>query len=374
MAPVPNPRVLYAKIPVGVPIIGQDLVYDDIPTIDLDKVPLNGGYLTKTLVLSPAPYMRERMRDRSIDSYSTIMQLGIPVVSIAVVVVLRSEDPKVKAGDHMVGHSTWEAYTVQPYPQIEFKPEEWGPWTFNMDSVALQVVPNPGNAIPWTNFCSVLGTPGLTAFVGFETHARAQAGETIYVSSAASGVGQMVVQLAKARGLKVIASTGSPRKVEFLKKLGADVAFNYKETTVDEVLSKHGLINIYWDNVGGETLETAIRHTALNGRIILSIRVQNFQSCGSISEYNIPFEKRYGIQNMSEIWKRRLTVSGFLVPDLAVSLAGRFFTEIPLLVAQGKIQVFEHFTRGLENAAQVFVDLLEEGGTLGKPLIVVADE
>ncbi|KAF8583186.1 alcohol dehydrogenase [Ramaria rubella] len=337
MAPVPNPH----------------LVYDDIPTIDLDKVPLNGGYLTKTLVLSPAPYMRECMRDRSIDSYSTTMQLGIPVISIAVVVILRSEDPKVKVGDHMVGHSTWEAYTMQPYPQIKFKPEEWGPWTFNMDSVALQVIPNPGNAIPWTNFCSVLRTPSLTAFVGFETHGRAQAGETIYVSSAASGVGQMIVQLAKARGLK------------FLKKLGVDVAFNYKETTVDEVLSKHGLINIYWDNVGGETLETAIRHTALNGRII---------SCGSISEYNIPFEKRYGIQNMSEIWKCHLTVSGFLVPDLAVSLAGRFFTEISLLVAQGKIQVFEHFTQGLENTAQVFVDLLKEGGTLGKPLIVVVDE
>ncbi|KAF8574401.1 NAD(P)-binding protein [Ramaria rubella] len=365
MAPIPNPRVLYAKIPVGTPVIGQDLVYDDKQTIDLENVPLNGGYLTKTLILSPEPYMRERMRDRSIDSYGTTMQLGIPVVSMAVVVVQRSEDPKVQVGEHMVGLSTWEAYTVQPYPRIEFKREEWGPWTFNMDSFALQAVPNPGNAIPWSNFCSVLGTPGLTAFVGFETYAHAKAGETIFVSSAASGVGQMVVQLAKMRGLKVIASTGSAEKVEFLKKLGVDTAFNYKETKTEDVLSKHPLIDIYWDNVGGETLETAIRHSALNGRIIC---------CGSIPEYNIPYEERYGIRNMSEIWKRRLTVNGFLVSDLVESLIGRFFTEIPPLVAQGKIQVLEHVIRGLEGAPQALLDLLTEGGLFGKPIIVVADE
>ena len=82
MPSVSNPRVIFAKIPTGYPVVGEDLVYDDSLTIDLDNVPLNGGYLTKTVVLSPEPYMRERMRDKSIDSYSTTMTLGFPWVSI----------------------------------------------------------------------------------------------------------------------------------------------------------------------------------------------------------------------------------------------------------------------------------------------------
>ncbi|KAF8578379.1 NAD(P)-binding protein [Ramaria rubella] len=365
MPSIPNPRVVYAKIPTGYPVPGEHLVYDAASTIDLDSIPLNGGFLTKTLVLSPEPYLRERMRDKSTDSYSTTMTLGFPVVGTGVVVVLRSEDPQINVGDHMVGYTPWEAYTVQPYKRIQFKAEEWGPWTFDMDSFALQVVQNPGNAIRWPTFCGALGTPGLTAFAGFEEFANAKPGETIFVSSAASGVGQMVVQLAKLRGLKVIGSAGSPDKVEFLKELGVDVAFNYKTTKTEDVLSQHGLINIYWDNVGGETLESAIKYSTHLGRIIL---------CGSISEYNISFSERYGIRNTSEIWKRRITVHGLLVTDLAAKLGKRFYQEVPPLVAQGKIKAIEHVTRGLENAPQAFVDMLKAGGTLGKPVIVVAEE
>jgi NADPH-dependent curcumin reductase CurA len=74
----PNPRVVLAKYPTGHPIPGEDLVYDNSQTIDLDNVPLNGGFLTKTLYISPEPYLRERMRDCSIDSYSSTMSLNMP--------------------------------------------------------------------------------------------------------------------------------------------------------------------------------------------------------------------------------------------------------------------------------------------------------
>lgn len=84
---------------------------------------------------------------------------------------------------------------------------------------------------------------------------------------------RMVVQLAKLRGLKVIGSAGSSEKVEFIKNLGVDVAFNYKQVKTEDVLRQHGLIDIYWDNVGGETLECAIQHSALFGRIIVRDRL-----------------------------------------------------------------------------------------------------
>jgi NADPH-dependent curcumin reductase CurA len=82
----------------------------------------------------------------------------------------------------------WEAYTVQPYIEgrVKFESKEWHTWTFDMDSLALQTVQNPG--IPWPSFINVLGISGLTAFAGLEAFASAQAGETMYVSAAAGSV------------------------------------------------------------------------------------------------------------------------------------------------------------------------------------------
>jgi NADPH-dependent curcumin reductase CurA len=81
-----------------------------------------------------------------------------------------------------------------------------------------------------------------------------------------------VIQLAKTQGLKVIASAGSEEKVEFMKSLGADVAFNYKTTNTLETLQAHGPIDIYWDNVGGETLEAALTAANVHARFIVRRR------------------------------------------------------------------------------------------------------
>lgn len=66
---------------------------------------------------------------------------------------------------------------------------------------------------------------------------------------------RLVAQLAKAKGLKVIASASSQDKIDFMKSIGVDVAFNYKTEKIADVLAKEGPIDIYWDNVGGPTLE-----------------------------------------------------------------------------------------------------------------------
>lgn len=71
----------------------------------------------------------------------------------------------------------------------------------------------------------------------------------------------IVVQLAKLAGLKVIGSTGSDEKVSYLKNdLGADVAFNYKTTSVWDVLKEEGPVDIFYDNVGGEQLDAALKY------------------------------------------------------------------------------------------------------------------
>ncbi|KAJ7143341.1 hypothetical protein C8R43DRAFT_1071013 [Mycena crocata] len=340
-----NPRVVFAKRPgTGLPIPGEHVVFERAHSIDLDGVPLNGGFLSKTLMLSPEPFMRERMRDPSVASYSTHAVLGDPLVSFGLVVVLRSE----KEGrfrlflDHLYGLTTWEAYTVQPY-----------------------IVADPKGAFPWSRYFTVLGAPGLTAFCGFEGCADAKAGETIYVSSGASAVGIVVIQLAKAKGLKVIASAGADCKVEYMRSLGADVAFNYKTSSVVEVLKEHGPLDLYWDNVGGETVEAAIEYSRLHARLIM---------CGSISEYSIAPSERHGIKNTSMIFKKRLRIQGFLVPDLVPRLAPRFYAEMPGLVAQGKITAQEYIIEGLENGPEALIAVLKEGGNeaTGKPVIRVA--
>jgi NADPH-dependent curcumin reductase CurA len=103
-----------------------------------------------------------------------------------------------------------------------------------------------------------------------------------------------VVQLAKLEGLKVIGSAGSDDKVQFLRDIGVDVAFNYKTTDLDSVLKEHGPIDMYvldcldmrtidftccsyWDHVGNQALETTLNHMSVSGRVAV---------IGSMASYN----------------------------------------------------------------------------------------
>lgn len=150
--------------------------------------------------------------------------------------------------------------------------------------------------------------PGKTADFGWKELSLAKKGEVAFVTAGAGPVGQLVIQLAKLDGLKVIASAGSDEKVEYLKTLGADVAFNYKTSKTAEVLDKEGPINVYWDNVGGETLEAAIDHAAVGARFI---------ECGMISGYNNTGEP-YHVKV-----KFPFPSSRFLGPPIIISLPHR---------------------------------------------------
>ncbi|KAG9075490.1 hypothetical protein FRC06_010065, partial [Ceratobasidium sp. 370] len=229
MAPTKNGRLIFNSIPKDYPVPGETTVYVT-EEIDLDNVPLNGGVLVKTLYVSADPYIRGRMRDPKIKSYSIAYTLGEPVSGYGLGRVLRSERADVKAGDNIWSDETpFQHYSVlsATHPLMVIKEE-----------------PN----VPLSAHLSVLGMPGKTAYYGLEVIGKPKAGETIYVSTGAGPVGSTVSQLAKAAGLKVIGSAGSDDKVEYLKSIGVDVAFNYKKTKISDVLAKEGPIDIYWDN------------------------------------------------------------------------------------------------------------------------------
>ena len=92
------------------------------------------------------------------------------------------------------------------------------------------------------------------------------------MSAAAGAVGALVCQLALRQGLKVIGSVGDEKKVQYLKDLGIANVTNYKKESTDAALKRlapNG-VDIYYDNVGGVTLDETLNHMNVNGRIGMS--------------------------------------------------------------------------------------------------------
>ncbi|KAF7965960.1 hypothetical protein HWV62_39162 [Athelia sp. TMB] len=340
MAPVTNGRHLFNKVPTGYPVPGETTVWDESQKIDLENVPLNGGFLLKVLVVSIDPYQRGKMRDATIKSYSPPYLIGEPNYGVAV--VLRSENPAFKKGDHLYGGVYFQQYIVSN----------------NVDN--YRILENK-EGLPWSAYVGAAGMPGKTAWFAWKEWADSKKGETVFVSGGAGPVGSLVIQLAKLEGLKVIASAGSAEKVAFLKEIGTDVAFNYKTESTKEVMEREGPINIYWDNVGGETLDLALANAAPHARFI---------ECGMISVYN---GKPYPIQNIMHVVSKQIKMYGFIVGSLADKYEEAFYKEVPAKLARGELKFKEDLTKGLEHAGQGILDV-QTGKNNGKKAIIVAED
>ncbi|KZT52611.1 alcohol dehydrogenase [Calocera cornea HHB12733] len=337
MAPIPNPQLFLAAHPVGYPVPDRDFKYDTSESIDLETVPLNGGFLTKTLYLSVDPYMRNRMKEGG-------WALGSLFEGFGIGEVLRSETDKFKKGDILYGTLQFKAYQVWPA------------------DTTFRILPKTQD-IPYSVYIGVAGMPGQTAYYGLKGIADPKAGESIFVSTAAGPVGQLVCQLAKAWGLRVLGSVGSDDKVEFLlNELKIDAAFNYKTASTAEELKKFGGIDIYWDNVGGPTLDAALDAMNTFGRIVV---------CGHISVYNQTPEERYGVKNTYAMIYKEVKMQGLYVMTYADKYADEFYATVPKMIAEGKIKYLEDVTEGLEHAPDALLKVLK-GENHGKEVVKVA--
>ncbi|KAJ3782948.1 hypothetical protein GGU11DRAFT_150286 [Lentinula aff. detonsa] len=344
MAPITNGRLIFKEIPTGYPIPGKTTVYDATSTIDLENEPLDGSVLVKTLVLSVDPYLRGKMRAPERQSYTPPFFVGEPLYNFGVGKVVRSENSAFKAGDHVYGVLDFAEYFIPK------------------DITKLEVIVRPEPTLPYSVYVGAAGMPGQTSYYGWKEYAKAKAGEVVFVTTAAGPVGSLVVQLAKQDGLKVIASAGTDEKVKFCKEIGADVAFNYKTTNTADVLAKEGPIDIYWDNVGGPTLEAAIANTALQARIII---------CGYISQYN--GEEDYGIKNIKNVLFNQLSINGLYVTAHHERYKEEFYKVIPKKLASGEFKYTEDITRGLESGGEAILEV-QKGLNTAKKIIVVADD
>jgi hypothetical protein len=205
--------------------------------------------------------------------------------------------------------------------------------------------------------------PGFTAYVGLLDIGRLEAGETVFVSSAAGAVGSLVCQIAKIKECRVVGSTGSDEKVAWLEKEAAiDAAFNYKTTEgLWEELHKHCPegIDVYFDNVGGTHLEAAIESMNHHGRIVL---------CGMIAIYNATRPPR-APRNLVSAISKRLILQGFIINDHNHRLH-QFQHDMGRWIKEGRIRWKETIVQGLEKAPEAFCGLFT-GDNFGKMLVKV---
>jgi NADPH-dependent curcumin reductase CurA len=261
MAPIPNKTLIFKKIPTAAPVPGEHLVIED-RGFNPDSPPPPGGLTLSILYASLDPYMRGRMRPAHIQSYVPAFELNGPVTNHCVARVLKSDVKEYAPGELVVGRLPLAEYAVLDKEGVK---------------MIGRKIENPHGLKELGLFVGQLGMPGLTAWSSLYEIGKPKKGETIFISSAAGAVGQVVGQIAKREGLKVIGSVGSDEKLEFiLKELGFDGGFNYKKEKPADALKRLAPegIDIYYENVGGEQLEAALDAMNNWGRIV---------ACGMVS-------------------------------------------------------------------------------------------
>lgn len=282
-------------------------------------------------------------------AYLPPFQLGEVLTGGGLSQVAASGHPDFAEGDLVQAFIGWEEFT------------RVSPDSAN-GRAALRKVPKEGE-IPLSYYLGVLGMPGITAHFGFFDICEPKKNEKVFVSAAAGAVGQLVGQLAKLSGCYVVGSAGSQKKVDILvNELGFDAAFNYKEEADLSVTLKKYFpegIDIYFENVGGKTLDAVLGIMNPFGRI---------SGCGMISQYNL--ENPEPVYNLFNIVSRQIKMEGFLVTRY-MERAPEFFEKMSPLLAEKKIKYLEDVTEGIENAPSAFVGMLN-GKNIGKAIVKIA--
>ncbi|WFE52682.1 NADP-dependent oxidoreductase [Micromonospora sp. WMMD1155] len=329
-----NREIHLASRPEGWPTDDNfRLVEADVPT------PGPGQIVVRNQYLSVDPYMRGRMND--VKSYVAPYALDAPLDGAAVGEVVASEAADIAVGATVLHGLGWREYAL-------------------LDATAARPV-DPSIA-PVSAYLSVLGMTGLTAYAGLLEVAAMKPGETVFVSAAAGAVGSLVGQIAKLKGAgRVVGSAGSAAKVERLRALGFDAAFDYHDGPVRDSLRTAAPdgVDVYFDNVGGDHLEAAISAMNLHGRVAI---------CGMIAQYN-DTEPPAAPRNLALVIGKRLTLRGFLVNDHN-AVRPAFVRDVAGWLRDGTLSYDETIVDGIENAPTAFLGLLR-GENLGKMLVRV---
>jgi NADPH-dependent curcumin reductase len=239
------------------------------------------------------------------------------------------------------------------------------------------VAARPGHAVPPVRIERFPGMPlavaltvfshiGLAAMIGMREVARIEPGDNVLVSSAAGAVGGLAAQIATARGCRVVGIAGGPEKRRvLLEELALDGAIDYRGEALGEALAREfpDGIDVYFDNVGGSTLDTVLLHLRDGARVAV---------CGQMSQYFPPPDGRQGVTNLYQLVVRNVRMEGFVPPRYAHRFEW-IFGELGRLLAAGEITHRAHVVEGLAAVPEALL-LLLSGGNRGKLLAQLAPD
>jgi NADPH-dependent curcumin reductase len=281
-----------------------------IEDVTIEEVPA-GHVIVKVGTLSMDAWIRTTLSE---GGFHTTSPIGETIRALGVGEVVESNAAGLEAGDWVFGMLAAQTHALTPAMSVN------------------KIEPEPG--IAPEAFAGPLGvTTGLTAWVGLIAVGEVQPGDVVLVSGAAGGVGSCVVQLAKARGARVIGIAGGAEKCRYLlEQLGADIAIDYKAGGVAEQLAQAAPdgIDLFFDNVGGDLLDIALDQLRTTGgaRVVI---------CGAISQYQ-HLDDVQGPKLYLRLAERNASMRGFVVSHHAHRYP-EAISEISALLNAGKMSV-----------------------------------
>lgn len=328
-----NTQILLKSRPHGmVQNENFEIVQTDLPELR------EGQLLLANKFISIDPAIRGWMNTGR--TYIDAIEIGAVVRAFAAGEIIASQNTDFQVGDAVEGLLGAQQFTIS-------------------EGKGLKKLDLSKGQLSW--HLGILGMPGMTAYFGLLARGNPQAGETVLVSGAAGVVGATVGQIAKIKGCNVVGIAGGKEKCQYLLDLGFDAVIDYKNEDVNARLKKtcpNG-VHVFFDNVGGEILDTGILHLARGARVVI---------CGAISQYNDMANIR-GVKNYMKLVTARATMTGIIVFD--------FLDQYPQAIAaisqwqkEGKIQYKEHTIKGLEKFPQA-LQMLFKGENFGKLVIEV---
>jgi len=335
-----NRQWLLARRPTGA-LQPEDFKYNEAPI----PTPADGDVLVRTLYFGYDASQRIYLTDEG--GYMKPVQVGEAIRCMGIGQVVASRDPAYRQGDLVEGFMSWEDFVLMRGD---------GP-------MPLRVLPKADYPLTWN--LGVFGVGGLTAYFGVTDALKVKAGDTVVISAATGATGSLAGGVAKAMGAKqVIGIAGGRDKCRWIvEKAGYDVAIDYKNEDIGarlQQLCPQG-VDAYFDNVGGEMLDTLLLHMAPRGRILI---------CGAMSSGYVD-TKVTGPRNYMRICTHMLTVQGILLffyrdrlQEGAVQLAK--------WVKEGKLHVEENIHEGFDKAPALLPTLFT-GKRPGKMVLKIGD-
>ncbi|ORX40844.1 hypothetical protein BD324DRAFT_612273 [Kockovaella imperatae] len=333
-----NNRLILAKRPEKGPVTPETF---KLETVDLELVQ-DGQVRVKVEYSAIEATMRNWLNEAR--SYIEPVKLGAVMRAIGVGRVVESKSDELKAGDLVYGLLGWQEY-----------------WQGSAKEVKKRDTPPGGRDF---DHIGLLGSSGMTAYVGMFDIGQLKDGDVVVVSAAAGSVGLIAVQIALAHPkCKVIAIAGSDDKCQMLKDMGCHVALNYKSEDFKQKFKDIGLIDVYFDNVGGEILDMVLGRLNPHARII---------ACGAVSAYSA--KTPYGLVNYTSLISMKAKIQGFIVMEHAhrFAEAGAYLAK---LAKEGKmkydytiLEPKDGEQNGLSRCVEG-MELVSSGNNVGKTVI-----